>query len=126
MTIGELSQATNISEYTLRYYEKKGLIRVDPDNIGRRCYEQSDIEWVKFIQRLKDNGMLLRDIEKYAQLRYEGETTMPERLALLGYTFLNSKKNGRNILVILMTKLHSIKTRLAANKIGHANCTPLS
>ena len=83
MTIGELSQETNISEYTLRYYEKKGLIRVERDNIGRRCYEQSDIEWVKFIQRLKDTGMLLRDIEKYAQLRYEGETTMPERLALL-------------------------------------------
>lgn len=83
MTIGELSQATKISEYTLRYYEKKGLIRVSRDAAGRRCYEQSDIEWVKFIQRLKDTGMLLRDIEKYSQLRYEGERTMPERLSML-------------------------------------------
>lgn len=83
MTIGELSQATKISEYTLRYYEKKGLIRVSRDTAGRRCYEQSDIEWVKFIQRLKDTGMLLRDIEKYSQLRYEGERTMPERLSML-------------------------------------------
>lgn len=82
MTIGELSQATKISEYTLRYYEKKGLIRVSRDAAGRRCYEQSDIEWVKFIQRLKDTGMLLRDIEKYSQLRYEGERTMPERLSM--------------------------------------------
>lgn len=83
MTIGELAQATNISEYTLRYYEKKGLIRVKRDNIGRRCYEVSDIEWIKFIRRLKDTGMLLKDIEKYSQLRYEGNSTMPERLSML-------------------------------------------
>lgn len=83
MTIGEIARATNISEYTLRYYEKKGLIKVKRDNVGRRCYEESDIEWIKFIQRLKDTGMLLKDIEKYSQLRYEGKTTMPERLTML-------------------------------------------
>lgn len=83
MTIGELSQATDISEYTLRYYEKKGLIRVGRDGAGRRCYAQGDIEWVKFIQRLKDTGMLLRDIGKYSQLRYEGKKTMLERLSML-------------------------------------------
>lgn len=83
MTIGEIAKATNISEYTLRYYEKKGLIRVKRDNIGRRCYEESDIAWIKFIQRLKDTGMLLKNIEKYAQLRYEGNATMPKRLSML-------------------------------------------
>ena len=66
MTIGEISKATNISEYTLRYYEKKGLIRVKRDSVGRRIYEESDIEWVKFIQRL-----------------YGGDVTMPERLSML-------------------------------------------
>lgn len=29
MTIGEISKATNISEYTLRYYEKKKLVKVE-------------------------------------------------------------------------------------------------
>ena len=43
MTIGELAQKTQISEYTLRYYEEKGLIRVSRDGSGRRCYEESDI-----------------------------------------------------------------------------------
>lgn len=83
MTIGEISKATNISEYTLRYYEKKGLIRVKRDSVGRRIYEESDIEWVKFIQRLKDTGMLLKDIKKYSNLRYGGDVTMPERLSML-------------------------------------------
>ena len=83
MTIGEFAKATNISEYTLRYYEKKELIRVARDHAERRCYDASDIAWAAFIQRLKDTGMLLKDIKIYASLRYEGDTTMPQRLQML-------------------------------------------
>lgn len=83
MVIGEFSRITGISPYTLRYYEKKGLIRVDRDHAGRRDYSEDDIEWVKFIQRLKDTGMLLRDIKHYSDLRYEGDATMEERMELL-------------------------------------------
>lgn len=32
MIIGEFSKRTGISAYTLRYYEKKGLIRVSRDS----------------------------------------------------------------------------------------------
>lgn len=83
MKIGEISKLTNISEYTLRYYEKKGLIRVKRDNVGFRDFDESDIEWIKFIKRLKDTGMLLRDIKKYSNLRYEGDSTIYERLLML-------------------------------------------
>lgn len=83
MTIGEIAKKTDLSESTLRYYEKKGLLRVGRDHNGRRDYEESDIAWIKFIRRLKETGMLLREIRRYAQLRYRGETTMPERLDML-------------------------------------------
>lgn len=83
MVIGEFSRITGISAYTLRYYEKKGLIRVDRDHGGRRDYSEADIEWVKFIKRLKDTGMLLRDIKYYSDLRYEGDTTMEKRMEFL-------------------------------------------
>ena len=83
MRIGEIAKAAGICEYTLRYYEKKGLIRVRRDNVGRRCYDESDVEWIKFIKRLKDTGMLLKDIKEYSRLRYEGNATMPERLEML-------------------------------------------
>lgn len=83
MTIGEFSAITGISAYTLRYYEKKGLLRVARDNAQRRDYSEDDIEWVKFIKRLKDTGMLLRDIKHYSDLRYQGDGTMGERLELL-------------------------------------------
>lgn len=83
MTIGEIAEKTNLTESTLRYYEKKELLRVARDKNGRRDYEESDIEWIKFIQRLKETGMLLKDIQRYSKLRYEGNHTMPERLKML-------------------------------------------
>ena len=83
MTIGEISEKTNLPESKLRYYEKKGLIRVSRDKNGRRNYEESDIEWIKFIRRLKETGMLLKDIQLYSDLRYRGKSTMPERLNIL-------------------------------------------
>lgn len=60
-----------------------GLIRVNRDQMGRRDYSENDVEWVKFIQRLKDTGMLLRDIKNYSDLRYQGDSTMEERMELL-------------------------------------------
>lgn len=83
MTIGGFSMITGISAYTLRYYEKKGLLRVSRDSAGRRDYSADDIEWVKFIRRLKDTGMLLRDMKHYSDLRYQGDGTMAERMELL-------------------------------------------
>ncbi|MBF0714027.1 MerR family transcriptional regulator [Gemella sp. GH3] len=83
MKIGEIAKKTNLTESTLRYYEKKGLIRVERDKNGIRNYKENDIEWIKFIRRLKETGMLIKDIRYYSDLRYKGETTMPERLKIL-------------------------------------------
>lgn len=83
MTIGEISKKTNLPESTLRYYEKKKLIKVLRNKNGRRDYAESDIEWIKFIRRLKETGMLLKDIQRYSELRYMGDSTMPERLKIL-------------------------------------------
>ena len=83
MKIGEIANKTNLPASTLRYYEKKGLLKVDRDKNGRRYYKESDIEWIKFIRRLKETGMLTKDIQHYSELRYVGSITMPERLQIL-------------------------------------------
>jgi len=96
MRIGEISDKTGLPESTLRYYEKHGLIRVSRDETGRRVYEENDIEWVKFICRLKETGMPLKDIRRYSELRYMGSETMSERLGMLekhrGYVLEQQKK----------------------------------
>ncbi len=83
MTIGEISRRTGLPESTLRYYEKKGLLRVPRDGGGRRDYGEDDIAWIQFLRRLKETGMPLKDIRRYSQLRYAGEATLPERLEML-------------------------------------------
>ena len=83
MKIGEIANKTNLPASTLRYYEKKGLLKVDRDKNGRRYYKESDIEWIKFIRRLKETGMLIKDIQHYSELRYVGSITTPERLQIL-------------------------------------------
>lgn len=83
MKIGEMSKETEISEYTLRYYEKKGLIKVNRDSFNRREYCNQDVEWILFIKKLKDTGMILNDIKKYSQLRYIGDSTIKERKDML-------------------------------------------
>ncbi len=82
-SIGEFSAAVGLGVHTLRYYEKEGLIVAGRDKNGRRVYGEGDIAWIDFILRLKETGMPLRDIRRYALLRYKGDKTMPERLQML-------------------------------------------
>ena len=58
MTIGEISQEIGLSADTLRYYEKIGLLpNVPRDNSGKRNYDENFINWIKFIQTLKNSGI---------------------------------------------------------------------
>ena len=83
MKIGLFAQKVKLSTHTLRYYEKRGLIKVDRDQSGQRSYDENDLAWVQFIQRLKDTGMHLKDIQRYADLRYQGYSSLKERLEML-------------------------------------------
>lgn len=56
---------------------------VHRDTIGRRLYTPEDVTWILFIKKLKDTGMLIKDIREYALLRYQGDSTMAQRLAIL-------------------------------------------
>ena len=68
---------------TLRYYEKEKLIVVERDSSGRRKYTDLDIQWIAFIKRLKETGMPIKQIRRYAILRYQGDSTLRERLEML-------------------------------------------
>ena len=82
-SIGEFSKLTNISIYTLRYYEKEDLIIPNRKENGRRYYSEKDVIWMEFIRRLKDTNMPIKEIQKYAKLRAAGDTTMNNRREML-------------------------------------------
>ena len=84
LSIRQFAARCGLSADTLRYYEKIGLLRhVARDASGFRVYGPRDLEWIGFILRLKDTGMALDDIIRYAELRECGDTTLAARQALL-------------------------------------------
>ena len=84
ISIGELADLTGLSAYTLRFYEKAGVLRAAKraDN-GHRRYNSQDVLWLEFVLRLKQTGMPLADIREYAQLRADGEISLHQRLTML-------------------------------------------
>lgn len=82
-SIGEFARITNLSIYTLRYYEQENLILPARKENGQRCYSENDIAWIQFVKRLKDTGMPIKEIQTYARLRAIGNPTMPQRMGML-------------------------------------------
>ena len=84
MNMKAFSALTGLSPYTLRYYEKIGLLKnVSRNASGHREYTNKDVEWVNFIIRLKETDMPLENMLNYAFMREQGDTTMVERQKLL-------------------------------------------
>jgi DNA-binding transcriptional MerR regulator len=75
---------TGFSLDTLRYYEKIGLLEgVARDAGGRRRYSEDDIGWLGMVRCLRDTGMPIAEMLRYAELAREGDHTVDERVALL-------------------------------------------
>jgi DNA-binding transcriptional MerR regulator len=84
LTIAEAARASGVSAYTLRYYERAGLIgNVGRADSGHRRYTEEDLAWIHVLQCLRATGMPIRDIRRYAELARAGEGNERERLALL-------------------------------------------
>lgn len=83
MYIKVFSAQIGISADTLRYYEKEELLMPERDRNGYRIYGDRDVEWVGFIQRLKEMGVPIAQIKEYARLRHLGDNTIPERFNIL-------------------------------------------
>lgn len=84
MNIDEFSKKTGVSKYTLRFYEKIGLLHsIQRDNKGYRSYTQRNVICVDFLQKLKSTGMSLTDIKKYFCLLKQGDKTICARKKLL-------------------------------------------
>lgn len=97
MNIKQFSELTHVSAYTLRYYEKIGLLKtIACNSSGHRYFTEQDVIWVGFIKRLKETGMPLASILHYAQLHAQGEQTNEERIAMLTTHALALENNIRD------------------------------
>lgn len=68
MTIGKLAKHCHVNVETIRYYQRIGLMRVPTTNSNYRYYDDQDIETLQFIQKGKDAGLQLNEIQELLHL----------------------------------------------------------
>ena len=84
MTIREVAQQFSISQDTLRYYERVGMIPpVTRTASGIRDYQETDLQWVELAICMRSAGLPVETMIEYVKLCQEGDNTILARLQLL-------------------------------------------
>lgn len=70
-TIGEAAQRAGVGVETIRFYERRGLIKrpPKPQGSGFRVYSDADIRRVKFVREAQRIGFSLNEIRELLALR---------------------------------------------------------
>lgn len=110
-TVKETAELLGISVHTVRYYDSLGLIPGTSRGTGnQRLFDDDAVEWLFVSLALSGAGMSLKDVKEYIRLYQEGDSTIPERYALM----LRSREK-------VIAEIHKQKLRLEVldHKINH-------
>lgn len=84
MMIKEVSEKFAISQDTLRYYERIGLIpHVNRNKSRMRDYTEEDCNWVEFVKCMRSAGLPIEVLIEYVGLVQQGDKTIKARKELL-------------------------------------------
>ena len=99
MTIKEVSEMYGLSQDTLRYYERIGLIpTINRSKGGKRDYTEEDCKWIEFIKCMRGAGLPIEALIEYVTLFKQGDETIGARKEIL----IEQRK-------VLMEKMEDIK-----------------
>jgi DNA-binding transcriptional MerR regulator len=106
----EAAERTGLSIDTLRYYERIGLLPAVPRTVGgRRRYRERDLDTLGLLNCLRDTGMPIREMQRFAALLAAGDSTVPERIALLE----EHRDTARRRIAQLQEQLERIERKIA-------------
>ena len=84
MTIAEVSKKYDISQDTLRYYERIGLIPPVPRTKGGiRDYDEVSCGWIEMMKCMRSAGVQIEALIEYVSLFQQGDETLEARKAIL-------------------------------------------
>ena len=76
LTIGQVAKEIGITVEAVRFYEKQGLIaKPQRSESGYRQYQPETLKRIRFIQRAKDVGFTLKEIDDLLTLRKKPNTS---------------------------------------------------
>ncbi len=84
MTIAQVSKKYELTQDTLRYYERVGMIpTVNRTASGLRDYTEKDCKWVELAKCMRSAGLPVEAMIEYVKLTQQGNETIPARRQLL-------------------------------------------
>ncbi len=86
LSIQQVAAITGLGIHTLPYYERLGLLastRIRRLPNGHRRYSELDLEWIDFVKCLRETAMLIAEMQHFAEITRQGESTVKERRELL-------------------------------------------
>jgi DNA-binding transcriptional MerR regulator len=79
-----MAERCGMTAHTLRYYERVGLIQpVGRARNGHRRYSEADEAWIHFLHCMRATSMPIRQMQRYAELREQGDATSLDRRKIL-------------------------------------------
>jgi len=84
MTITEVSESFDLSQDTLRYYERIRLIPlVNRTKSGVRDYTEESCKWIELAKCMRLSGVPIETLIEYCALTQQGDSTITARKELL-------------------------------------------
>ncbi|MCE8509622.1 MerR family transcriptional regulator [Ruegeria pomeroyi] len=84
MKIAEAADRSGLSIDTIRFYERSGLLPpIARGADGMRRFSPETADWLRLLASLRETGMELRAMRRFAELYRQGDATIPERRRML-------------------------------------------
>ena len=117
--IHEVSERTGLSQATLRYYERIGLVPPIPrdESSGHRSYSEAVVDDLIWLSCLRATGMGIEDLRRYRDQRADGDAREQKLLLQRHAVRLRAELDQ------LHARLHYIETKerlWAAREAGDA------
>src|SRR5580704_15682967 len=98
MTIGELARVAGVAVSTVRFYERRGLLKPDGRTQSNyRTYSARTAERLKFIRAAQATGFSLKDIREMLALTHSEQPPCDELAALITHRLNDVKERLREL-----------------------------
>jgi DNA-binding transcriptional MerR regulator len=117
-SIKQVSKKMDLPTYTLRYYEKEGLLpSINRSEGGIRRFSEADLDWLELVCCLKSTGMPIKQIKKFVDLSRQGNETLEQRCEIL----VEHKKNVEEHMKAMEKQLQKVTMKIECFTSQHVS-----
>ena len=119
MTIKQVCQRYGLTQDTLRYYEKIGVIPpVHRSASGIRDYDEHDLGWGENAVCLRSAGVPVESIAEYVKLYQAGDETFAARRDLLSHVLADLTEQRSQLAAAIQKLTYKVSRYEAAVRTG--------